>query len=1837
MVFLIFFTQLLSDDYTIRILNDSNTLTSWEATQHGVNCTLSSNPNENTVCKHAQDSASDVATNILIAMRDDMNTVTEFDPACNPLLTPLQTINSLTFTVSISLFTPGDHLNTLMTSAGVSFDPLLKSTFKSYLCDHATQFHQTPLCFNTHSIPLSSETESLINTDLESAILAAFLEVSKIQPDASLGVLGDSSLPSSLEVQSIEVSSSTIVLDAEQGYEKWMYEVTIRSLSTFASEGFDSKIIRDGPDLLEGQKIEISTTTTSSNDERLCPETDAPSETTFRQISNWLSNISTHPAFDNYLVSKWLDGDWQDSVDLSRLVVNGFPIDLVVNGFENSEALYNTDRTFRRNVWNPDCEYSFLNVDAFDYWVKAFEGYTPWSEADTTWRLNQDASTEAIEWLTSKISAVDSVTVDSNQIISIAKWLFTWIDHPVVDGYVLNQWLASRDASGVNLGHVCENNQVYNGYMPALQCSITEGDGFGFELSKTYEGVDEYMMDASKREMSTITETDAFHLEMSSAAYLFNHENEHSFLNPVGIKTWKDIALNGSDKTPLIDAIPTSYTPGSPPTPTTDNTATGSLSVTNNWDQMFRWVKSWTVNPITQQTILHQWTHGYDAPLETVLDSSNGAFYSRVFPSLTENDGHTATVVYKGFELCVDSDTSDCSVSKSITNEIASLVFDFTNSLSILNDDGFATWVGLFVECSTTTSSTAAECDPTIDLLPLSAPSPIPGSRVPLGKWLQLPETEKQESIQTKMMEVLTGENSELIIANIRIWLEKWLDQQTFRSYMLSTHSLSDVLDLGFKQWSTGLVSMVSSGKDTLRELVSRRIWSIESSSIIDEELPKVFGGLEINSFCKKAFDYNDRSTRKQFEDSSSRCTVLNTEPLPTTAARQLLIWFSDMTIADVDMRSPLHGFTDPRFVERSGHMPFSFNSTEYELLKSDLTMDDNYVWGDELKDYFNSLDSSIQGSFPKLGQFGFTKGLLTLLAFREQPIDSSRMTFCEAMGSYLNEIGVFVDTGSYCTSLSDGIYFTQFTDLFAHTTSVEAAIKDLQKYLTYIRESFIMEPSIEKIDPNLEANEQFPLNGGVFTTQSVYSLSFGYSDSTVTPLSNRNILNTANDYLTLSNESNGKLALPIISKYNQPQAQTIVSGIKDETKVGKMYNWRNSGGIDIWSGAPRRFADEHILDATQLTPTLLDGSKPNEVNIWSNLLQRTIRFTYQKEVTRYGVSCRRYILLSLDGSSAKSDSTSELVDLSIANGGLPYVVSRPFFLSGDDVEGDLLPSVTVKEKFVKIAGIPLGDEFIIDGTTVDMKNYFSYIDVEPRTGAVWRSKIRFQLNVKLPSRDSNVLSRHMTDAFPFKSLADGDASEAIIPMFLVDQQSVIPKSVADEYKSDIDHSLRNSDLSVLSGIVLCVIALITAGILFAKALSKKAELQGIKGINQLEEAPLFPYMMRSHIESNPARKHDLALKLRGVHETGGVAGAVRDVKRIRNLARVKASQAQLERNIKESEQALHGGTHINNVIYNSTDEYDSEEDSQFEPKEGLEWPMNDIGMAAAMSNAMLDREELMLQSPTPPPLRSHNNNNNNNNPNITSSHASLLSNPVVIHDSRMSKSELQVPKPLISGRKPDVRTFEDLNRSLLKSTIHHNKGSMTGRPEIPENKKIISPKALNGPRSRSLVLSEDNIHAPTTFELPPGSPVEKLDAEPQIGFKTPTKADGNENKENENNDKSTGKKSSKKKSRKRRFSLGASRVVPLGVPEMPTVDANKVAPLISPIITTPLGTSNGSSTPKLPPLQPLKLTPSPVGPSSSSRASPQIHNISSVPTLNLNFSINMAETPVDPRKNNGM
>eukprot|EP01029_Cantina_marsupialis_P008560 TRINITY_DN2023_c0_g1_i7.p1 TRINITY_DN2023_c0_g1~~TRINITY_DN2023_c0_g1_i7.p1 ORF type:complete len:124 (+),score=14.83 TRINITY_DN2023_c0_g1_i7:48-419(+) len=81
-----------------------------------------------------------------------------------------------------------------------------------------------------------------------------------------------------------------------------------------------------------------------------------------------------------------------------------------------------------------------------------------------------------------------NVLVLSKQIISIAKWLFTWIDHPVVDGYVLNQWLASRDASGVNLGHVCENNQVYNGYMPALQCSITEGDGFGFELSKTYEG-----------------------------------------------------------------------------------------------------------------------------------------------------------------------------------------------------------------------------------------------------------------------------------------------------------------------------------------------------------------------------------------------------------------------------------------------------------------------------------------------------------------------------------------------------------------------------------------------------------------------------------------------------------------------------------------------------------------------------------------------------------------------------------------------------------------------------------------------------------------------------------------------------------------------------------------------------------------------------------------------------------------------------------------------------------------------------------------------------------------------------------------------------------------------------------------------------------------------------------------------------------------------------------------------------------------------------------------------------------------------------------------------------
>ena len=216
---------------------------------------------------------------------------------------------------------------------------------------------------------------------------------------------------------------------------------------------------------------------------------------------------------------------------------------------------------------------------------------------------------------------------------------------------------------------------------------------------------------------------------------------------------------------------------------------------------------------------------------------------------------------------------------------------------------------------------------------------------------------------------------------------------------------------------------------------------------------------------------------------------------------------------------------------------------------------------------------------------------------------------------------------------------------------------------------------------------------------------------------------------------------------------------------MGQVIEWDGQTASDVWG---TQVAVEGS-DGTQVQPALAgyDASNlQNDLNVWSAEALRPMTMSYLKDMTRYGVNSRRYLLSNLARYEEHSDRETplNLIDLRKARDGLPLYLGFPHFQSG------------------MISTIRDG---VIGLQTAAANEYDSVLDVEPITGMVMNSRTKFQYNLKIERTSiwySDVLVPH----------CDADADCALyLPLYWSSREGAISFGEARQFKKQIYEQLE--------------------------------------------------------------------------------------------------------------------------------------------------------------------------------------------------------------------------------------------------------------------------------------------------------------------------------------------------------------------------------------------------------------------------------------------------------------
>jgi hypothetical protein len=945
-----------------------------------------------------------------------------------------------------------------------------------------------------------------------------------------------------------------------------------------------------------------------------------------------------------------------------------------------------------------------------------------------------------------------------NQIVTVAEWLMGMADHPLLLSRVQQRWWQQ------------------------LSSSTTSTVEKGFELHLTYPG-ELYM--SSFQDRSLLLASEAFQVQVPAAvaAYLWDVRNTYSFLNMSNFHTWVT-AMNGDAKSLAIIAssIPYIYTNG--------NNEPGTIGLTRNVTKhddkilgvVIKWLQSWAVHPLLQNTLQLQWRlHStvadsdilYWVPHQDIRDNAQragsmsawstiqGGFFTTLDdPSLdsgfTEYTAGTQMKLYYGTQaglyyqrtrpVCTDLDSirSGCQEGMElkapllpnasiVAAEQASVLWDPADVRSFLNKDGFVAWTEGLLGCDSSEAVTGL-CE--------------------AGKNRTEESKQRRKSAQSYLVNS-TG-IADVFVEHIRdTWMLSWLDNIVLEEspYMLGSflsEGVKTVIDLAYIQLGNASVTR-RAFVPTLGERWLRKS-SIESEKMI--------------------------TTRRYFKPGLEGSTTNG------VAAVEVLV-------------PPLNGYGYPEFVAFTQYGAIN-NSKSYQQFETATTALD-LPTTTRLMSVFT--DSKLVSENSAAASLRVTRGILALMYFLEQPY--ADMSVCSTRGERLKaefagdlvfsssvvsrsnvsgsgiqsitQIGVCQQHLQVAQGSKNGWYLTGVYNSNQSVTDADllkdiALYDGLRVYVKYMATKFVWEPDI------------LDKGGGYFTTQlAADMIAGGYTD----PLEQKFKLAQVTTAVpaTVFNAFT-KMSWPLsatFSFYDNTTAQVSAeralprtcgrgnwnSGSDQWSKIGQLVAWDGQSETDVWE----TLSSVQGSDGTQFEPGLTDHANPDkkksEYNVWWPEALRPMPVNYAKDITRYGVKLQRFTCSNLLQYSDGSDwfTPLNLIDLRRAHNGLPLYLGFPHFLNG------------------VISSVRDG----VIGLQPLRGDHETVLDVEPMTGMAMNSRKKIQYNLQIARTSiwyKNVIVPHCDSA---------NSAECVLflPLYWSNKEGGVSFEEAKQFKDQIYQALE--------------------------------------------------------------------------------------------------------------------------------------------------------------------------------------------------------------------------------------------------------------------------------------------------------------------------------------------------------------------------------------------------------------------------------------------------------------
>jgi len=285
--------------------------------------------------------------------------------------------------------------------------------------------------------------------------------------------------------------------------------------------------------------------------------------------------------------------------------------------------------------------------------------------------------------------------------------------------------------------------------------------------------------------------------------------------------------------------------------------------------------------------------------------------------------------------------------------------------------------------------------------------------------------------------------------------------------------------------------------------------------------------------------------------------------------------------------------------------------------------------------------------------------------------------------------------------------------------------------------------------------------NASLFTQQPVNSLIFGYKDPTL-------------EYLhELSPDVNPVFQLQVnhTSMENADSLSlldTFITGKNNLDKMNSYLKWQNKSYIECWATESAGIINGS--DGTQFHPRV------KKDDILYVFVDQVFRFgaTYcNGEVNSFGIKLYRFVINN-DQSKNYSENPanadyyqngpSGVNNITRCSGGVPLFISKPHFLDAD----------------------PIYSESVL-GLSANREKHDTYLDIEPRTGAVLGAAKRLQLNAYL--FDLFLLYPNVTNVY--------------MPVFWAEESGTLTSDLAEQFKDAIYTAENYATVGMYTGYIL--------------------------------------------------------------------------------------------------------------------------------------------------------------------------------------------------------------------------------------------------------------------------------------------------------------------------------------------------------------------------------------------------------------------------------------------------